>query len=133
MSRAVVADDGLDAYSRVVCGVADRLIPCVAAVRVTGPSGRPVGSCSAVVFAPDGLLVTSAHVVAGGSRGTASLVDGSQWRFSQVGADRLSDLAVLRVDAGGLPAAAFGDAGRLRVGQLVVAVGNPFGFAGRCR
>jgi S1-C subfamily serine protease len=130
VNEASVDAEELDAYSRVVSGVAARLIPCVAAVRVSGRAGRPQGTGSAVVFAPDGLLVTSAHVVAGGDRGTATFTDGGQWRFSVVGVDRLSDLAVLRVEATGLPAAAFGDAARLRVGQLVVAVGNPFGFAG---
>jgi serine protease Do len=91
----------------------------------------PAGGGSAVVLTPDGFLLTSAHVVSGpGSGGRASFVDGRELRFSVVGADPFSDLAVLRADAGDLVPAELGDAERLRVGQLVVAIGNPNGFAG---
>jgi S1-C subfamily serine protease len=126
--------EALDAYSRTVVAVAEALAPSVANLRVTRPGrgGRfPAGGGSAVVVTPDGFLVTSAHVVAGrGSGGRAAFVDGSELRFSVVGADRLSDLAVLRAEATGLAAAELGDASGLRVGQLVVAIGNPHGFAG---
>ncbi len=126
--------EALDAYSRAVVGVAEALAPSVANLRVTraGRNGRmPVGSGSAVVLSADGFLVTSAHVVAGrGSGGRASFVDGSELSFSVVGADRLSDLAVLRADGSSLVPARLGDASALRVGQLVVAIGNPHGFAG---
>jgi len=124
---------GLDAYSRVVAGVAERLLPAVASLRVMAPvdgGRRPVGSGSAVALTPDGFLLTSAHVVARAHGGTAVLTDGRELDFSVVGADPLSDLAVLRVAAGDLPAAELGDAGELVVGQLVVAVGSPLGFAG---
>jgi len=82
-----------------------------------------------VAFTPDGYLVTSAHVVAGSDRGTAAFVDGTDREFRVVGRDPLSDLAVIRAD-GDLHAARLGDAARLKVGQLVVAIGNPLGFGG---
>src|SRR2546423_12936753 len=91
----------------------------------------PVGGGSAVVLTPDGFLLTSAHVVSGpGSGGRASFTDGREFSFEVVGADPFSDLAVLRADARDLTPATLGDAERLRVGQLVVAIGNPNGFAG---
>jgi S1-C subfamily serine protease len=101
----------------------------VANLRVT--RGRRAGGGSAVVITPDGFLLTSAHVVEGSTRpGRASFVDGRELRFDVVGADPHSDLAVLRAEADDLVAAELGDAERLRVGQLVVAIGNPNGFAG---
>ncbi len=127
-------DAALDAYSRVVVGVAERLAPSVANLRVVRRSrvGRvPAGAGSAVALTPDGFLLTSAHVVAGpGRTGRAALVDGRELSFRVVGIDRLSDLAVLRAEGDDLQPAALGDAERLRVGQLVVAIGNPNGFAG---
>jgi S1-C subfamily serine protease len=91
----------------------------------------PAGAGSAVVLSPDGFLLTSAHVVAGrGRAGRATFVDGREVGFSVVGADPLSDLALLRADGADLTPAVLGDAARLRVGQLVVAIGNPHGFAG---
>lgn len=121
----------LDAYSAAVSGVADALIPSVASLRVTRQTGSwaAAGSGSAVAFTPDGYLVTSAHVVAGTDRGAATFVDGTEHRFRVVGRDGLSDLAVVRAD-GELTPARLGDAARLRVGQLVVAIGNPLGFGG---
>jgi S1-C subfamily serine protease len=127
-------DEALDAYSRVVTSVADRLTPSVANLRVSRRvrGGRVLeGGGSGVVITPDGFLLTSAHVVARSrSSGRASFADGRDLAFEVVGADPLSDLAVLRVDGGSLTAAELGDAERLRVGQLVVAIGNPNGFAG---
>ena len=115
-------------------GVADRLAPSVANLRVMRRSrvGQvPAGAGSAVALTPDGFLLTSAHVVAGpGRTGRAAFVDGRELSFSVVGIDRLSDLAVLRVDGDQLVPATLGEAERLRVGQLVVAIGNPNGFAG---
>jgi serine protease Do len=121
-------EEALDAYSNAVIGVAERLAPSVANLRVS--HGRRTGGGSAVVITPDGFLLTSAHVVASSTRGRASLVDGSELEFEVVGSDPHSDLAVLRCDASDLVAAELGDAERLRVGQLVVAIGNPNGFAG---
>ena len=121
--------EALDAYSSAVITVAERLAPSVANLRVT--RGRRAGGGSAVVITPDGFLLTSAHVVEGSTRpGRASFVDGRELRFDVVGADPHSDLAVLRAEADDLVAAELGDAERLRVGQLVVAIGNPNGFAG---
>ena len=126
-------DEALDAYSRVVTAVARDLAPSVANLRVTRRvrGGRTaMGGGSAVVITPDGFLVTSAHVVEGSRSGSASFVDGREMRFAVVGADPLSDLAVLRADAEDLAPARLGDASELRVGQLVVAIGNPHGYAG---
>lgn len=131
--------DALDAYSRTVTRVAAKVLPSVASLRITAPVAggvRTVGSGSAVALAPDGYLLTSAHVVAGrrpptaDPGGSATFSDGRQLSFTLVGADPLSDLAVLRVGADDLAAAELGDAATLRVGQLVVAVGNPLGYAG---
>jgi S1-C subfamily serine protease len=124
----------LDAYSRVVVEVAERVTPSVANLRVTrrARGGRvPAGAGSGVALTPDGFLLTSAHVVAGPNRaGRAAFTDGRELRFEVIGADPLSDLAVLRADADDLQPATLGDAELLRVGQLVVAIGNPQGFAG---
>jgi S1-C subfamily serine protease len=127
-------DEALDAYSRVVTSVAELLTPSVANLRVARRvrGGRMLeGGGSGVVITPDGFLLTSAHVVARSrSGGQASFADGRDLAFEVVGADPLSDLAVLRVDGSSLTAAELGDAEELRVGQLVVAIGNPNGFAG---
>jgi S1-C subfamily serine protease len=130
-SLAAIEDEALDAYSTAVSTAASRLIPSVASLRVERRGGGWGGGAgSGVAFTPDGYLVTNAHVVAGAERGTATFVDGDELGFEVVGRDPLSDLAVVRTASGGLTAAPFGDAARLRVGQLVVAVGNPLGFAG---
>jgi S1-C subfamily serine protease len=118
----------LDAYSRVVTEVARKLSPSVANLRVR--RGRREGGGSGVVITPDGFVLTSAHVVEGAGRGIASFVDGRELALEVVGTDPLSDLAVLRIDSNGLTAAELGDAENLQVGQLVVAIGNPNGFAG---
>jgi len=126
-------DDALDAYSRTVVHVAERLSPSVANLRVSRrvPGGRLLdGGGSGVVITADGFLVTSAHVVArSDGRGRASFADGRELAYEVVGADPLSDLAVLRTQDAPLVPAELGDAERLRVGQLVVAIGNPHGFA----
>src|SRR6266508_369005 len=124
--------EALDAYSRAVTSVAEKLAPSVASPRISRRvrGGRMLdGGGSAVVITPDGFMLTSAHVVArtDGS-GRASLVDGRELEFELVGSDPLSDLAVLRAENGGLAPAELGDAEALRVGQLVVAIGNPHGF-----
>ena len=122
----------LDAYSVAVSAAAERLIPSVASLRVTRQMGNwsAGGAGSAVAIEPVGHLVTSAHVVAGTERGTATFVDGAELEFSVVGRDPLSDLAVVRATGGNPRPAPLGDAARLKVGQLVVAIGNPLGFAG---
>jgi serine protease Do len=126
--------EALDAYSRTVAGAAEKLAPSVANLRITRVSRRgrvPAGAGSGIVLTPDGFLLTSAHVVAGrGRQGRAAFVDGREFTFSIVGSDPLSDLAVVLSDARDLVPATLGEAERLRVGQLVIAIGNPHGFAG---
>ena len=126
-------EEPLDAYSKAVIAVAERLTPSVANLRVSRRvrGGRRLdGGGSAVVITPDGFTLTSAHVIERTDGGRASFVDGRELEFEVVGSDPMSDLALLRVDARDLRAAELGDAERLRVGQLVVAIGNPNGFAG---
>ena len=124
-------DDVLDAYSRVVSGVAERLIPRVASLRMRGRRGESSGS--GVVLTGDGHLLTNAHVVGEDSShtdGTAEFADGTVAKLTLIGADPLSDLAVVRADRAIPDPPDYGDADRLRVGNLVVAVGNPLGLAG---
>ena len=116
-------EEALDAYSRTVSGVAELVAPSVASVR-----RGTRGAGSAVVVSADGFLLTSAHVVERARSVRVSLVDGRDLAAQVVGADPLSDLAVLRAEAGDLAAASLGDADQLKVGQLVVAIGNPYGF-----
>src|SRR5437660_9263184 len=126
--------EALDAYSRSVIDVAERLTPSVGSLRVARRvrGGRLLdGGGSSVVITPDGFMLTSAHVVARtAGTGRASFVDGRELDFEVIGSDALSDLAVLRADSRDLVPATLGDAERLRVGQLVVAIGNPHGFGG---
>ena len=127
----------LDAYSQVVAGVAAHLTGKVASLRVPvsrsrGPAPRRGGESlgSGVVYTSDGFLLTNAHVVGSSQSGTASFGDGSSAPFTVVGADPLSDLAVLRASGSTPPPAELGEADQLVVGQLVVAVGNPLGLVG---
>jgi S1-C subfamily serine protease len=126
--------EALDAYSRAVSGVAERLAPSVPSLRVhrrTRRGNRPAGAGSGVVLTPDGYILTSAHVVAGvQAGGSARFTDGRELRFTIVGHDPMSDLAVVRAEDGDLASADLGDADELRVGQLVVAIGNPHGLEG---
>jgi S1-C subfamily serine protease len=126
-------DEVLDAYSLTVTSVAEALMPSVASLKVDRRtrSGRQTqGAGSGVVITPDGILLTSAHVIAGATGGTVSFTDGRELDLEVVGADPLSDLAVVRAGAADLRPAVLGDADTLRVGQLVVAIGNPLGFSG---
>ena len=125
---AVPNEDALDAYSRIVVEVAETVLPSVASLRVRGRRGEGAGS--AVVLTPGGHLLTSAHVVEGAQGGTAAFTDGESSGFDVVGSDPLSDLAVLRAHGGTPPPVRLGDATTLRVGQLVVALGNPLGLSG---
>ena len=124
----------LDAYSQIVTSVAERLTPKVASLRVPrggqsrGRAGESLGS--GVVFTGDGFLLTNAHVVGQSTAGTAEFADGTSAPFRVVGADPLSDLAVLRANGPTPEPAELGEADTLKVGQLVVAVGNPLGLAG---
>ena len=129
-------ESDLDGYSKIVAGVAAELTPKVASLRVpqggrgrdSGRGGEGLGS--AVLFTGDGFLLTNAHVVGRAQGGTALFSDGTTAPFSVVGADPLSDLAVVRAGGSTPPPAELGEADRLVVGQLVVAVGSPLGLAG---
>jgi S1-C subfamily serine protease len=124
-------EEALDAYSATVSRVAEKLLPVVASLRVgRSDASRPQGSGSAVAVSHDGLLVTSAHVVEGTARGVAAFADGGEYEMEVLGSDALSDLALVRARAARLETIEVGDADHLRVGQLVVAVGNPLGYAG---
>ena len=126
--------EAFDAYSRTVSGVAERLGPSVAHLSVsrkTSRGRRRMGAGSGVAISSDGFMLSAAHVVAGtDGNGTASFPDGRDFKFEVIGADALSDLAVLRADGRDLIPATLGDAEQLRVGQLVVAIGSPNGFSG---
>ena len=123
--------EALDAYSQIVSTVAERVLPAVASLRVRrSVSPRDGGAGSGVVITPDGYLVTSAHVVAQARSLSASFIDGTEYELDVVGADPLSDLAIARARAATLEPIQIGNADTLRVGQLVVAIGNPMGFSG---
>ncbi|MDE3074667.1 MAG: trypsin-like peptidase domain-containing protein [Chloroflexota bacterium] len=134
ISPAPTEREALDAYSAVVTFVAEHLAPSVASLQVARQTRRgrsAEGAGSGVAITPDGYLLTSAHVVMGAVSGTASFADGLEFELEMVGLDPLSDLAVVRARlARDLQPAQLGNADNLRVGQLVVAIGNPLGFAG---
>ena len=130
----IISDlEALDAYSRTVTSVAERLRPSVASLQLgrAMPGGRSTeGRGSAVVISADGYLVTSAHVVAGAREARLTLADGRSGSASVVGRDALSDLAIVRTTLSELVPAQLGNAEGLRVGQLVVAIGDPLGLTG---
>jgi S1-C subfamily serine protease len=125
-----MAAEPLDAYSQIVAGVAAELTPRVASLRVPQYGMRGEGLGSAVIYTPDGFLLTNAHVVGRAEQGSALFSDGTSAAFRVVGADPLSDLAVVRVDSSTPNPAVLGEADDLVVGQLVVAVGSPLGLSG---
>ena len=120
--------DELDPYSAQVVNAFERVGPAVVHVIAFGAGGRPKGQGSGVIFTPDGYVLTNAHVVAGAARLRASFTDGQALDATLVGEDAATDTAVLRLSGSGLPHAELGRSATLRVGQMVVAIGNPLGF-----
>ena len=121
----------LDAYSRAVIGVVEKVGPAVVSIGVKARSrsrGEREGAGSGVIIAPDGYVLTNSHVVERANEIEVNLMDGSTFSAQNVGSDPATDLAVVRVGSSGLPAAQLGDSATLRVGQLVIAIGNPLGF-----
>ncbi len=123
-------NDALDAYSRIVTTVAESVLPRVAALRVSGRGRSREASGSAVVLTAEGHLLTNAHVVGSADTGEATFADGSDARIEIVGRDPLADLAVVRADRPIVEPPVYRDVDDLRIGSLVVAVGNPLGMAG---
>ncbi len=122
-------DDALlDAYSRAVAGAAERVGPAVAHLAVEQRQRGRVGSGSAFALTPDGLLLTNSHVVHGARTVRANFADGSTYDADVIGDDPDTDIAVIRIGAAGVPSVALGSSRSLRVGQLAIAIGNPYGF-----
>jgi S1-C subfamily serine protease len=121
----------LDAYSEAVAGAAERVSPSVVNVEISrreGTDERPAGMGSGFVFTPDGFVLTNSHVVAHANRISVTLLDGRRADGTVVGSDPDSDLAVVRISTSGLVPVTFGDSGKVRVGQVAIAIGSPYGF-----
>ena len=125
---AVSEETGLDPYSTRIVAAVERAGPAVVHVAVIGRQDRPAGSGSGVLFTPDGYLLTNRHVVAGATKLRTTLTDGRRFDGALVGGDPATDLAVLHLGGAGLPYAEFASSARLKVGQMVIAIGNPLGF-----
>jgi len=121
----------LDAYSEAVAGAAERVSPSVVNVEILrreGADERPAGTGSGFVFTPDGFVLTNSHVVTHANRISVTLLDGRRADGTVVGSDPDSDLAVVRISTSGLVPVTFGDSGKVRVGQVAIAIGSPYGF-----
>jgi S1-C subfamily serine protease len=128
MLETEALDPELDPYSRLVSQSVERVGPAVAGIEARSASGRPRGTGSGVLYTPDGYLLTNSHVAQRADTALVSLSDGRICEAMRVGDDPATDLAVLRVSGSGFPHATFGSSAGLRVGQLVIAVGNPLGY-----
>ncbi len=132
-AAGVSPSDGelLDAYSEAVAGAAERVSPSVVNVEILmreGADERPAGTGSGFVFTPDGFVLTNSHVVTHANRISVTLLDGRRADGTVVGSDPDSDLAVVRISTSGLVPVTFGDSGKVRVGQVAIAIGSPYGF-----
>ena len=128
MPQTEAIEPRLDPYSQLVAQSVDRISPAVAGIEARSASGRARGTGSGVVYTPDGYLLTNSHVARHADTAVVSLSDGRTCEAARVGDDPATDLAVLRLTGSGFPHAEFGSSASLRVGQLVIAVGNPLGY-----